>query len=307
MTGKRLHGVMPVLVSPMREDGSPDEAGFGKLIEHIYADPEAPIPGLWVLGSTGENFMMSFDHRVEVARIVSDHAGGKARLLVGCGDAVLSEVLRFFEATASMAIDGYHCLPTDRKLSASATVAYWKAVADRAPKPLWLYSNPARALEPEVQAVAELSHHPNVVGMKVGGFDLRTIAPIVALDSSDFQVLGAGGSNHLAYLGMGVTCTTMSTACTLPWHFAEVHTRWTRGDLEGARAMSRWLSAFVKEWPARHNTEAAAEEKAVLELMGVCQRWVYPPFEPLDETRMAQMRAVLEKYGILTPAGTMTG
>ncbi|MFN2487902.1 MAG: dihydrodipicolinate synthase family protein [Acidimicrobiia bacterium] len=294
---------MPVLVSPMNQDGSPDEPGFHRLIDHIYTDPEAPIPGLWVLGSTGENFMMSFDHRVEVTRIVCDKAGGKTALLVGCGDAVLSEVFRFFEATAHLAIDGYHCLPTDRKLSPSATIAYWTAVADRSPKPLWLYSNPARALEPDVAAVTYLSQHPNVVGMKVGGFDLRTIAPIAALNSAEFQVLGAGGSNHLAYLGLGVTCTTMSTACTLPGEFAAVHTLWSRGDLDGAREQSLRLNAFVKEWPARRNTEAAAEEKAILELLGVCQRWVYPPYEPLDDDQMEQMRKILEQHGLVATTG----
>lgn len=298
-----LEGVMPVLVTPMHEDGRPDERGVERLLGHIFNDPQAPIPGLWVLGSTGENFLMSYKHRLEFTRMVAEHCPFERVVLVGCGDPVLSEVLRFFEETADLRIDGYHCLPTDRKLASAATVKYWTMVADHAPKPLWLYSNPARALEPAIAAVREMADHPNVAGMKVGGFDLQTISPITALNSPEFQVIGAGGANHLAYLGLGVTCCTMSTACTFPRLHAEVHTLWSQGHLDEARQKARWISAMISQWPPRQNTEAAAEEKAVLELMGVCERWVYPPFEPLDEARLTRMREVLEHGQLLEPLG----
>lgn len=300
---ERLNGVMPVLASPMHEDGSPDREGFGRLLDYIFEDPKAPIPGLWVLGSSGENFQMAYRHRLEVTEIVAEHMAGRTRLLVGCGDPVLSEVFRFFDDTAHLAIDGYHCLPTDRKLNPAATIAYWTAIADRAPKPLWLYSNPARALEPAVEAVRVLTKHPNVVGMKVGGYDLTTIAAIAAMNAADFQVLGAGGSNHLAYLGLGVTCCTMGTASSFPRQFGEVHTLWEAGRLDEAREKSRWINGVLGQLPPRQNTEASAEEKAILELLGVCERWVYPPFRPLDEERLAKMKTVLDANGLLDRAG----
>lgn len=302
----QLSGVMPVLVSPMHEDGSPDREGYARLLDHIFQDSDAPIPGLWVLGSTGENFQMSYAHRLESTRIIAEHMRGRTTLLVGCGDPVQSEVFRFFDDTADLAIDGYHCLPTDRKLTATATIDYWTALADRSPKPLWLYSNPARALEPAVEAVREMSQHPNVAGMKVGGFDLKTITPIATMNSKKFQVLGAGSSNHLVFLALGVTCCTMSTACTFPLQHAAVHTLWHEGRLAEAREKARWISAVIADFPARRNTESSAEEKAALELLGICQRWVYPPFKALDDVRMAQLKAVLGANGLLD-AGSPPG
>lgn len=296
---EQLSGVMPVLASPMHPDGSPDHDGFARLLDYIFEDPEAPIPGLWVLGSSGENFQMAYRHRVAVATIVAEHMRGRTTLLVGCGDPVMSEVFRFFDDTADLAIDGYNCLPTDRKLSAAATIDYWTAVADRAPKPLWLYSNPARALEPATEAVRVMAQHPNVAGMKVGGYNLTTIVPIAMMSSADFQVLGAGGANHLAYLGLGVTCCTMGSASTFPRQFAAVHRLWQEGKLTEAREQSRWINGVVAQIPPRQNTEAAAEEKAILELLGICQRWVYPPFKPLDDERLAKVRLVLETNELL--------
>lgn len=299
----RLSGVMPVLVSPMHEDGRPDADGFARLLDYIFEDPKVPIPGLWVLGSGGENFQMAYRHRVEVATIVAEHMQGRTTVLVGCGDSVLSEVFRFFDDTVHLPIDGYHCLPTDRKLNVEATIDYWTAVADRAPKPLWLYSNPARALEPAPEAVRAMAQHPNVAGIKVGGYDLQTIVPISMLDSADFQVLGAGGANHLAYLGLGVTCTTMGS---FPREHAMVHALWQQGRLEVACEKAQWLNNLVGQLPPRRNTESVAEEKAILELLGVCKRWVYPPFKALDNERMAQVKELLEAYDMLGSARSLS-
>jgi 4-hydroxy-tetrahydrodipicolinate synthase len=297
---EQLSGVIPVLASPMHEDGSPDHQGYARLLDHIFADPKAPLPGLWVLGSGGENFQMAYRHRVEVTRVVVEHMKGRTTLLVGCSDAVMSEVFRFLDDTADLAIDGYHCLPTDRKLNAAATIDYWTAVADRAPKPLWLYSNPARALEPAVEAVRTMAQHPNVAGMKVGGYNLATIVPIASMNSADFQVIGAGAVNHIVYLGLGVTCCAIGSASSFPRQHAEVHALWEEGKLAEAREKARRMNDVLAQLPQRQNTEESAEEKAVLELLGICRRWVYPPFKPLDDERVAIVRAVLEINGLLT-------
>jgi len=292
-----LKGIMPVLLSPLHEDGSPDHEGFARLLDYIY---RYPVPGLWVLGSAGEAFILPYRHRVEIARIVADHMKGRTHLIVGCGDPVLDEVFRFFDDTAHLPIQGYHCLPTDRKMNTSFTIDYYTTVADRSPHSLWLYSNPARAHQPTVEAVRVLSQHPNIVGMKVGGYDLSVIVPLAMLNSEKFQILGAGaGGNLLAYLALGVQCCTMSTASCLPKQCTEIYELWQQGRVaeatEKGMAMARMVSAF----PPRRNTESTAEEKAVLELMGIGKRWVYPPFKPCTDEQVAQIRRVLVDNGIL--------
>lgn len=296
----RLRGVMPVLVSPMHEDGSPDRAGYARLLDYLL---DHQLAGLWVLGSGGENFHMSYAHRLDATRIVAEYAGRRTTLLVGCGDPVLSETYRLFDDTAHLPIDGYHLLPTDRKLSAGFTIDYCSMIADRAPKPLWLYSNPARALLFTPESVKPLAQHPNIAGMKVGGYELQNIIPLAMLNSGRFQVLGAGGGNHLVYLALGVRCCTMSTASSFPRQHVEVQTLWEQGRLDEAREKAFALNRLLRQFPPRQNTETSAEEKAVLELLGICRRWVYPPFKPLSDAAMAQLREVLAAHGILEAAG----
>ena len=79
-----------------------------------------------------------------------------------------------------------------------------------------------------------------------------------------------------------------------------MHTLWEEGKLAEAREKACWMNDVLAQLPPRQNTEDSAEEKAVLELLGICRRWVYPPFKPLDDERVARVKAVLEMSGLLT-------
>lgn len=291
-----LKGIMPVLMTPMHEDGSPDHKGCIKLLDYLY---QTPLPGLWALGSGGEAFNISHEHRVEFTKIVAEHVGSKTCLLVGAGSTVLPNVYRFFEDTAGMDITGYHVLPNDRKLKTAAIVDYYTQIADRSPLPIWLYSNPARMLQFPVEAVEEIAQHPNVAGMKVGGYDMSLAARLGALSSEKFQVLGAGGGNLLGYLAYGIECITMSTGSVFPQEYVEVFNLWQEGKIAEARKKSYEIAGLIGAIAPWKNTEDSAEVKAALELLGVCQRWTYPPFQPCNKQEMNKIEQALRDYGLL--------
>jgi dihydrodipicolinate synthase/N-acetylneuraminate lyase len=139
--------------------------------------------------------------------------------------------------------------------------------------------------------------------MKVGGYDLQNIIPLAMLNSEAFQVLGAGGGNHLSHLALGVMCCTMSSASSFPKQHVEVQTLWEQGRIDEAREKAFAINRLLRDIPRGQNAESSAEEKAVLELLGICERWVYPPFKPVSDDAMTRLRAVLEAHGILKEAG----
>jgi len=293
-----LKGIMPNLVSPMHEDGSPDRDGYIRLLDYLF---EAPLPGLWVLGSAAEAFNMSHEHRVEVTQIVTEYMDGRTCLLVGAGagSTVLPQIYRFFEETAHLPITGYHVMPLDRKLNTRAIIDYYTDLAERSPLPLWLYSNPARTLQFPIESVKVLSQHPNIAGMKVGGYDMKLASQLARLNSEKFQVLGAGGSNLLGYLAYGIQCVTMSSGCRYPQEYIKVCELWDQGRINEAREQAFRLNRVSSGFPPLKNSENSAEEKAILEILGICKRWVYPPFKPCDDVAVAQIRRALVENGLL--------
>ena len=291
-----LKGIMPVLVSPMHEDGSPDQEGYVKLLDYLY---ESELPGLWALGSASEAFNMSHEHRVEVATIVAEHMDGETCLLMGAGSTVMPHIYRFFEKTAHLPITAYHVMPIDRKLDTRATVDYYTEIAARSPRPLWLYSNPMRMMQFTFEAIKELSAHPNIAGMKVGGYDMALASKLATISSEEFEVLGAGGSNLLGYLAYGIECVTMSTGSCLPQGYVEAFDLWQAGKIDQARAQSFKMNKAMGAIGPWKNTEDSAEIKAVLELLGICQRWTYPPFKPCTDEEMARIEKALVEHGYL--------
>ena len=94
-----LHGIMPVLVTPMNADGSIDREGHENLVDHVA---KHPIAGLWLLGSASEDFLLTHEQRVEATKIVSEKLDGSSHIIVGIGDPVPSRMWRFFSSTFSM-------------------------------------------------------------------------------------------------------------------------------------------------------------------------------------------------------------
>jgi len=266
-----LKGMMPVLLSPMHEDGSPDHDGYVKLLDYLY---ETPLPGLWALGSAGEAFNMSYEHRVEAATVVAEHMAGQTCLLMGAGS-------------------------IDRKLNTEAIIDYYTDLAERSPRPLWLYSNPARMLQFPFEAVKEISQHPNIAGMKVGGYDMAIASKLATLHSEQFEVLGAGGSNLLGYLAYGIECVTMSTGSCFPKGYTAVIDLWLQGKIKEAQVQAFRMNRLIGALGPWKNTEDSAELKVVLELFGICQRWTYPPFKPCTDEEAARIKKVLIENGYL--------
>jgi 4-hydroxy-tetrahydrodipicolinate synthase len=176
---------------------------------------------------------------------------------------------------------------------------YLKSIADRAPRPIWLYNNGMRGLQIPVPVVRDLKDHPNIAGIKAAGFDLMDIIPFCMMDGENFQTIGSGGSHILLFLAMGCEGHTVSTACCFPGQFCEIYALWMAGKTAEAREKSFALSRLSKSLPRTENTEMCAEAKAALELMGICKRHVYPPFLPVPDQDMPKAKAALTAAGIL--------
>ena len=293
---EKLRGIIPVTMSPINEDESIDEDGHRKMLDFTLS---YRVGGFWLLGSASEDFLMSYDQRVSITRITAEHVNGRAPIIVGSAFPALEDTYRFFDDTAEMKIDAYHILPPDKKMSAKLTIRYIEQYLERAPKPVWFYNNPLRALKIPVEAVREFTAHPKVAGIKAAGYDLKDIIPFCMMESEDFQTIGSGGSHLLVFLALGSLAHTISPACMFPGHYCEVYDLWMAGKLDEARGLSFRISRMIKALPHPPNTEFSAEEKVCMEIMGICKRHVYSPYWDCSDQEKEQARKVLEENGII--------
>ena len=97
-----LSGIVPPLITPMRDRDTLDVPGLGRLIERILA---GGVSGVFVLGTTGEGPSLSYRLRRELVARVSAQVQGRVPMLVGITDTAFVESLQLarFAADAGAA------------------------------------------------------------------------------------------------------------------------------------------------------------------------------------------------------------
>ena len=77
---KKLNGIIPVLITPLKEDKTVDEISLIKICKKYC---NSNVKGLWVLGTGGEDMCLSFEDRLEVAEVV-EIILANLEIILGC-------------------------------------------------------------------------------------------------------------------------------------------------------------------------------------------------------------------------------
>ncbi|MHC4474181.1 MAG: dihydrodipicolinate synthase family protein [Planctomycetota bacterium] len=292
----RMKGVVPIVLTPLKKNGDIDIESCATLIEFLI---ENGVAGLYILGSASENFLLDIEQRIDVVCAMAEANRGRVPLIAGCGNMAPRNVLRFFKAVEKAELSGFHYIAYDLKIGDERLIHLLKAYADAAPFPLYLYHNVKRGRAITVNVATSLKSHPNVWGMKVGGYDLSEMQQFLTLEDDEFQVLGSGGSQFYAWLALGAEAVTASASCCFPKEFKEMYDLFSQGDMEGAKNRQMWWQTFQSHIPntAPENGEYAAEEKYILMKKGVIRHdYCHFPYRRLTEAEKQQVVRALAKY-----------
>ena len=291
---KQLNGLVPVMITPMIENGSPDPEGIDALVNFLI---DSGVGGLWVLGSASEDINMTLEQRVQVVKLTAEANQGHIPLIVGSGLTAFGEILNFFDQIADLELAGIHVLPYDQKLGDSRLVQFLQDLADRAPFPLWMYHNPKRGKPITSKVITEVKDHPNMEGIKVGGYNLSEMTAAMMLRSKDFDVVGAGGGQLFQMLCLGAEAHTTSDGSCYPEIFIDLINSFRSNDMEVARAKQFALIELSRSFARTDNGEYAAEEKYILSKRGICKEYVVPVYRTLTGEEKAKIDGALRKFG----------
>jgi 4-hydroxy-2-oxoglutarate aldolase len=180
-----LEGVFSAITTPFYPDG---RLYLRKLEHNVERYSRTPCAGIVVLGSTGEAVMLGDDETRDVLRHAASAAAPETILLAGVARESLSETLRLAEYAAEKQYDAvlvrtpnYYTPSYGLTSGAAPMLTYYRAIADRSPLPVVLYSIPRFTnVELPLEAVAELAQHPNIIGIKDSSGSLDRIQALIA-------------------------------------------------------------------------------------------------------------------------------
>jgi 4-hydroxy-2-oxoglutarate aldolase len=215
----KLQGILPALTSSFDHDGNLYKA---KVFHNVERLNQIGLSGYTVCGSTGETPLLSTDERIQLMEWVREAAAEGKTLVAGVGAESVHETVRVANRAAEL---GYHFALTltpfyyrTQMHRPDTQALYFRAVADRSKIPVLLYNIPqVTGYALPVETVAELSHHPNIAGMKDSSGDLERMKQVVAAVKPGFQVVSGSGTGFWDALQAGASGAILAIANPLPY------------------------------------------------------------------------------------------
>ena len=173
-------------------------------------------------------------------------------------------------------------------ITQQALVDHYRAAADASPVPVLLYSMPAlTGIKIEPETAAQLSEHPNIIGIKDSSADVAKLQETIKLTGDDFAVLTGNGTVLHEALRAGACGGILAVGCVAPGICIEIFRAVESGDMDRAALLQTKLTPLATAVTTRFGIGGL---KAGLEMKGFAGGAVRLPLrapgtESLEEIR----------------------
>lgn len=215
----KLQGIFPALTTCFNDQG---DLYKEKVFHNIQKLNRIALGGYLVCGSTGETPLLSVDERMRLMDWVREASAEGKTLIAGVGAESVRETVRLANCAADIGYQATLVLTPFYyrvQMHQPGTQAlFFRAVADRSKLPVLIYNIPqVTGYDLPVDTIAELSHHPNIIGMKDSAGNLEKLKETVRAVKPGFDVMtGAAGILWDALQG-GAAGAIMALVNALPY------------------------------------------------------------------------------------------
>jgi 4-hydroxy-tetrahydrodipicolinate synthase len=279
--------ILTAMVTPFDAEGRVDEAAAVKLLEHLYGNGS---DGVVVCGTTGEAATLDDDEHLGFIELVvgetrRNHPG--KTVIAGVGSNDTRHAVKLTERATALGPDGLLSVnPYYNRPSHQGIVAHYAAVTASTDLPILLYNIPQRTgADLSNDFLEKLGQNfENIVGVKQ--------AHAANLAKIDGMMIYAGNDeNVIDTLNMGEP----GGICTLTHIFGN-HFQQMVGEPQNRQAIH---DSLLEAFTAFGVAPLAVTNKAALNLIGVPVGGPRLPYVPLDELETAQIKALLERHGLV--------
>lgn len=166
-----MKGIYSALLVSFDENGNINEKGLRQIVRHNI--DVCKVDGLYVGGSTGENFMLSTEEKKRVFEIAKDEAKNDVKLIAQVGSINLNEAVDLAKFATDL---GYDCLsavtPFYYKFDFSEIKNYYETIINSVDNNMIIYSIPfLTGVNMSLEQFAELFENDKIIGVKFTAAD----------------------------------------------------------------------------------------------------------------------------------------
>ncbi len=287
----RLSGVFPPVPTAFDDQGDLHLSGLQSNVQKLC---ERGVDGVLLLGSNGEYLYLSEAEKREVIRAGLEALPDGKLGLVGTGCESTRATISLTEDAARLGADAALVVhPNYYKplMSRKVLLEHYRAVADASPIPIVLYSVPKfTGFDLPVDLVAELSQHPNIIGIKDSAGNVIQLHEMILKTRPDWNILVGTGSAFMAALSVGVTGGVLALADVAPRECADLYALCRGGRWEEARALQ---SRLLPVNQAVGGNMGIPGVKAAMDMLGYYGGPPRRPLLPLGDEEKVRLKDLL--------------
>lgn len=290
-----IKGSMVALITPFHEDESVNYDKLRELIEwHIQEQTDAIL----VLGTTAETPALTVTEEDEIARVSIETAAGRVPIIVGSGSNNTMIAMEQSIKYEKMGADGLLVItPYYNKTNKSGMVNHFYTVADAVNIPIYVYNVPGRTgVSLTYEALAEISKHKNIVGIKEASGDMSFITKISRLINDDFNVYCGNDDISIPLMSMGGAGIISVLANILPRQTHEMAMAYINGDVKKAAEMQKYYLDFINALFIETNPIPIKE---AMNLVGMNVGGYRLPLCPMEEDTKAKLIETMKAIDLL--------
>ena len=289
-----FEGAATAIITPLFEDGSVDFETFGALIEFQIA---AGIDAIVVAGTTGEGSTLSDKEHRDVMDFCIKKTAHRVPVIAGTGSNDTAYAIELTQAAEESGADAMLLVtPYYNKATQAGLIKSFAAVADRTSKPCILYNVPSRTGCNILPATAaELSRHPNIVGIKEASGNISQIAETAALCGEDFSVYSGNDDQIVPVMSLGGKGVISVLSNLLPAETSQMCRLCLEGDYKAAAKMQLGFLPLISALFCEVNPIPV---KAAMSAMGYGTDVLRLPLTTISDKNRSVLLSEMRKCGI---------
>jgi len=161
-----MKGLYSALLVPYDENGQIKEQGLREIVNQNIEDQQ--VDGLYVNGSSGENFMLSTEQKKTIFRIVQEENNGRVKLIAQVGSVNLDEAVELGKYATELGYDSLSAVtPFYYQFSFPEIKSYYETIIEETNNNMIIYAIPAlTGVTIDMSQFDELFQNEKIIGVK---------------------------------------------------------------------------------------------------------------------------------------------
>lgn len=279
-------GVIPALMTEMKQDGALDMPSTAK---HVESSLKAGCEGFIMLGTLGENSSLSLDEKETVVRTAVEAAAGRAPVIAGVAEYTTELAVQTGKRLKAAGAEGIMALPTMvYQQDAREAVEHFKALAAAVDLPMMIYNNHvAYKVDLLPEDFVALNGSENIVAVKESSHDSRRITDMINVLGDRYKLFCGVDDLMLENVLFGAIGWVSGMTNSFPKEAVTMFKLAKAGRVEEALAIYRW---FMPVLHLDTKVKLVQYIKLANQMAGEGAEWVRAPRLTLigDERKMIE-------------------